>query len=636
MGKGKEMVKIDIPADGQTQKYYARVVEQVQRQLAIAVQARQKGIDPSLEVESRPVTDLAERAETLVGPAGIAQRYRAVLIENKGDRMKTLFQIFREIIEQQWVQIPDEQKRIEQAIKTGLVLITEGVVVSPLDGLPQVLVSRNPDGSRFVDIYYAGPIRAAGGSATVIPLILGDYARQLMGLDKYKPTEDEVERYVEEITIYQEEIISRQYKMTGEEIRTIVRGCPVCVNGVPTELQEVQVHRNLERVPSNRIRGGVGLVISEGIALKAMKILKWAKQLGLDWNWLESIIKVDRQAEKITEVRPNANYLEGLAAGRPLLSYPSRYGGFRLRYGRARNTGVAAKGINPGLMELLDEFIAVGTHIRIERPGKAAQLFPCDTIDGPVVLLKSGEVKQINSLPEAFGVKDAVKKILFLGDILITVGDFRKTAHPLVPVGYVEEWWIRELEKMLVEKPEALAKERLEELGKNPKNISFLEAMELSRKTGVPLHPAFIYFFTALSTDQLLDVLRACGQAKDVGKELHVPFSTALKSHLESIGMPHELKENEIVFTGKERDAAKLYFTGNPEAERIAMEETSVLEALSKITGVKIRDKAGTFIGVRMGRPEAATERKMKGNPHCLFPIGMHGGPMGRITSDPF
>ena len=131
------------------------------------------------------------------------------------------------------VEYSDEQKRVELAIKACLLIETEGVVVAPLDGIPKIEINRNPDGSKYIDIYFAGPIRAAGGSSTVIPLILGDFARKYLGLDRYKPTEDEVERYVEEIGLYQTEVISRQYTMKDEEIRTIIRGCPVCVNGVP-------------------------------------------------------------------------------------------------------------------------------------------------------------------------------------------------------------------------------------------------------------------------------------------------------------------------------------------------------------------------------------------------------------------
>ena len=81
--------------------------------------------------------------------------------------------------------------------------------------------------------------------------------------------------------------MSRQYKIKEEEVRRIIQGCTVCINGEPTEEREVAIQRDVPRIPTNRIRGGMCLVISEGIGLKARKILVFAKMLSLDWSWLE-------------------------------------------------------------------------------------------------------------------------------------------------------------------------------------------------------------------------------------------------------------------------------------------------------------------------------------------------------------
>jgi DNA polymerase II large subunit len=433
-------IEVKVEADENVQEYYRKLAEKTMRQFEIASRAKQRGFDVSMSVETVPVADLADRTETIIGPPGIAKRFREAIRETNGERMGAIFLIFREIIEQKWCRIEDQSKRVEQAIKTALVLHTEGVVVAPLDGVPQVLISKNPDGSSYVDIYYAGPIRAAGGTSAVLPLILGDYARQLLGLDRYKPTEDEVERYVEECQIY-EEIVSRQYKLSEEEVKKIVRGCPVCINGEPTEEREVAVHRNLKRIPSNRVRGGMCLVISEGIALKAPKIMRFSKMLGLDWSWLEDVIKIKKTDSGAVEIKANWKYLEGAAAGRPVFSYPQRAGGFRLRYGRARNMGIMGKGMHPATMHLLNGFVATGTQIKVERPGKAAGVCPVDGIEGPIVRLLNGNVVKVNSLAEAMEVKRKVEKILFLGDLLVSFGDFKYSAHHLVPPGYCPEWW---------------------------------------------------------------------------------------------------------------------------------------------------------------------------------------------------
>ena len=207
-------MQAEIIAEQHIRDYYAGMMEAVQKQIVAAKEAKASGKDVKDDIETIPAMDLADRTENIIGPKGIANRFREVYAEMDGDRTKTIFKIFEEMIRQEWCSIPDQEKRIEQAIKTALVLVTEGVVVAPLDGVPSIKISRNFDGTRYVDIYFAGPIRAAGGTATVFPLILGDYARHLEKLDRYKPTDEEIERYFEEIEIY-DEIFTRQYKLTA-------------------------------------------------------------------------------------------------------------------------------------------------------------------------------------------------------------------------------------------------------------------------------------------------------------------------------------------------------------------------------------------------------------------------------------
>jgi len=618
-------MKLDIEVEAlpPVKKYYESVVAEVERQLSVAEEAKAKGFDLSQSVETKPVADLADRTETIIGPVGIAQRFRAVFEEKKGDRTAAIFQIFREILEQEWCKIEDESKRVEQAIKTALVLNTEGVVVAPLDGVPEIKISKNPDGSTYIDIYYAGPIRAAGGTSQVLPLILGDYARKIMGVDRFKPTDDEVERYVEECQIY-EEIVTRQYKPTDEEVRKIVRNCPVCINGEPTEEREVSVNRDLPRVQNNRVRGGMCLVLSEGVALKAAKILGFAKKLGLDWNWLEDIIKVGKSDSGDREIKPNEKFLEGTAAGRPILAYPSRFGGFRLRYGRARNTGIMGKGIHPATMHLLDDFIANATQMKVERPGKAAGMAPVDSIEGPIVKLLSGSVVKASSLEEAIKIKPRVDKILFLGDLLVSVGDFRYSAHPLVPAGYCSEWWKLEAEKQLGEK----AKE-FQQLLLHPEKVGIKEAIELSEKFNVPLHPNALFYYRGLRKKELVDLGLFLQKARRNEGFFELENEQAGKLLLEKIGLSHEAKDGKILI--EEDDFAALEKTlglqkGIEKLQEAAEKAVDVISALNLVAGIPIRDLAGTWIGARMGRPEASKPRQMAGNPHVLFPIGQAGG----------
>ena len=614
-----------IIAERHIRQYYEKIIEQVGRQIEAAKKAKATGKDVKEDIETIPAMDLADRTENIIGPKGVAKRFREVYAEMKGDRIKTIFRLFEEIIRQEWCSIPDQEKRIEQAVKTALVLVTEGVVVAPLDGVPSIKISRNFDGSRYVDIYFAGPIRAAGGTATVFPLILGDYARHLEKLDRYKPTEDEIERYAEEIEIY-DEIVSRQYKLTADEVRKIIRGCPVCINGEPTEEREATVHKDLERVSSNRVRGGMCLVVTEGVGLKAAKILTYAKMLKLDWNWLQEIIKITKSGESSENINPNYKYLTRIAAGRPIFAYPSRIGGFRLRYGRGRNTSIMGKAIHPATMYLLDEFVAVGTQVKIERPGKSAEIFPCDTIEGPIVRLKNGNVMQLKAAKDALELKSQIEKILFLGDMLITVGDFRKSAHPLMPAGYCSEWWALETEKGEASKKTGIVSE---DVVRNPDNVDPFTAVEISMQLGVPLHPRYVHYYKALSKSELFDLIEAGRAARKIfeGNEIvRAVFgnNAGIKIAMEKIGLPHSSSDEGIIV--EKEFAYPLLKSLGAFSEKKPDESKEILEILTEISGMQIRDKGGTFIGARMGRPEAARPRKMIGNPNVLFPIGFSGG----------
>lgn len=126
-------------------------------------------------------------------------------------------------------------------------------------------------------------------------VLIADIVRRKLGIGRYKPTEDEIERYKEEVPLY-DRIASLQYAPSLDEIETIVRNCPVCINGEPTEDREVMGKRDLPRVKTNQVRGGACLVIAEGLCLKAPKILKHVSRMNLEgWDFLKKFVKEGRE-----------------------------------------------------------------------------------------------------------------------------------------------------------------------------------------------------------------------------------------------------------------------------------------------------------------------------------------------------
>jgi len=623
----------NLIANEEVKKYFTKLAEKIDIAVSVAKKAKSTERDITNDIESIPAAGIAEKTEILVGPKGVAKIYNELWEKHK-DRLKITIIIFDMILDNQLGNIEDPEKRLEQAIRTALVIQTDGVVVSPITGLPHIKISKNPDGTSYPDIYYAGPIRAAGGNAQTLPLLLADYARSKLHLDKFKPSEQEIERYIEEGMIYQNDIVARQQRVTEKEIKTIIENCPICINSGPDSDIEVTVHRDIERIPTNRIRGAMCLVLIDGLYVRAMKIQKTAKKMGLNWDWLEKLIKVNKTAEGGFVLKPSTKYIEGLAAGRPVFSYPFAPGGFRLRYGKARNTGLMAKAINPAGMYVLGEFIAVGTHGRLERPGKSLQYFPCSTIDGPIVRLRNKDVIKLDTVADAKEYVDEIEKILFIGDLLIDVGDFKKSGHPLIKSGYVDEEWLSEI-KYLV-RTGTKENKVLEIAQKFYENPNPFDAINLSIEQNLPLFPKYIYYYDLLSSEELKIIIDKFRDAEKMFKDnkivgTKIKYNNLIKIILEKIGIPHRFLEDGYYILVEEDFAYPLLKTLGALNQMDPIEqfkdeledkEKTIAEKLTLISGIEIREKSGTWIGARMGRPEAAHEREMAGKPSALFPIG--------------
>ncbi len=603
--------------------YFETLEEETEKAYVVARKARLKGHDIELEPEVPLAKDLAERVEGLVGPQGIAKRIKK--LEEESSREEAAFQIASEIVstqDQEGVKDSIEvlEAKSDQALRTALAILTEGVVAAPLEGIAKVRIKQNFDKGYYLAVYFAGPIRSAGGTAAALAVLIGDYIRLSIDLDVYKPTEREIERYVEEVELYESEVTNLQYSPSPDEVRLAIQSIPVEVTGEPTDKIEVS-HRDLERVETNNIRGGALLAIAEGVIQKAPKVMKYAAKLKIDgWNWLEKYSKGSKSSDddEGEKAKVDDKYMRDIIGGRPVLSYPQAKGGFRLRYGRSRNSGLAAMGISPLTMEIV-EFLAVGTQMKIERPGKGMCVVPCDTIEGPIVKLRNGSVVKVESIDQAKKIRKDVTEILFLGDILVAFGEFLRNNQFLLPSAWCEEWWEKELEAS----DEYINDENVLDL-ESLHNLDSKELFEISNKYNVPLHPKYTYFYHDVSIEDLNNLRNWIYKYYDdskVDQDLVLDIEPS-KRILEILGVPHSVENGKVTI-----DKDHTFVLINTIADEMELSDENVtLKALNDVSKVRIMAKAPTYIGARVGRPEKTKERKMKPAPHALFPIGNYGG----------
>ncbi|MFH1471426.1 MAG: DNA polymerase II large subunit [Nanoarchaeota archaeon] len=644
-----------MQTDAQTQKYFDSIQKEVDNAYSIATAARAKGKDPETTVEILLAEDLAARVEGLVSTffptlfgSGLKEGIRVLEGKYGKNDERVALLIGRNVAIGKYGDFGTAEKFAEVGLRIAVAYLTLGVVTAPLEGISKVLIKKNDDGTDYLAVYYAGPIRSAGGTASAVSVLAADFIRKALKIGAYKPTEAEINRYFVEVEDYYTRVTAKQYHPTKEEMTAIIKNVPVEITGDPTEELEVSTCKDLPRVETNKIRGGMCLILLDGIPLKAEKVLgrvkKYPEEYDLkNWLWLADFVKLKNSihAAKKVELKDNPNaakytpkdtYLSKVLAGRPIFSHPSKRGGFRLRYGRSRTGGLAATSLHPATM-WLTEFIAVGTQLATEFPGKATVCAPCDTIDPPIVKLRNGTILELRTREEVKQHKTSVESILSLGDIVVPYGEFVSNNHMLMPSAYCKEWWLLELKKAISEKNSEYSYEKY---ALKPPTIS--EAFDIARELGIPLHPEYNFFWHDLSIGELKELIQWFSTAtieNDAEGERAALAKAESFRILEILCTPCTVKDEKVILSGKSLGA--YYSLGKPTKENVAdilasiAQETSAMSAVSKLAGIRVRERGLTRIGIRMGRPEKAEKRLLKGKPQILFPCGIEGGKMRNL-----
>ncbi len=641
-----------------TEQYFKDLKKNVDLVYEMATKAKNTGLDPVNKVEIPLAMTMAEKVVGLISTiypqmqgSGVANRI--IELEKQYGKLDptVVFKIAEEVAKQKFCKFSSLLEAIDAGIRVGFAYATIAVVASPLEGYTGLKLGKTKEGKDYFVVNFSGPIRSAGTTASCVVLMLIDYLRELFGYAKYDPTEDEIKRVWAELEHFHDRITNLQYMPTEEETLFLARNMPIQVAGDPSEKLEVPNYKNLERVDTNFLRSGFCLIMAEGLAQKAAKglrLLNKAKANGIKSTGFDFLKEYIEMHEKLTEGKSksadvSATYLRDLVAGRPVFGHPSRSGAFRFRYGRSRVDGFSAVSVHPATMAITDKFIAMGTQLKIEKPTKGCVVAACDSIDGPIVKLVNGNVVKVKTKEEATRLYPDVEEIIYSGDILFPFSDVVNRNAVLPKPGYVEEWWKLELRE----------KDAEEERKINCFNVSFEEAILLSRKFGIPLHPEYICYWTEISKEEFRNFISWLKHAVIRDGKLIFPFNKTEqekfelgKRALELLGVEHKVTIENVVLSIKDSKSLfvnlgvdlSLLDSGECFLNEVISEENyfvdkNVLEIINDLSDFKIKNKAGDFIGTRMGRPEKAKLRKLQGSPNVLFPVGKEGGRLRSVQT---
>jgi DNA polymerase II large subunit len=606
----------DIRMPAYYRRYQQDILKSVYQYYHHALKARRRGIDVADIVEPKIAYDLADRVAKMHN-IYIADRLRAILSQTTKEN--AALKIAEEIAAGEYG-AGDLRTRLDDAVRVSLAVVTEGMTVAPLQGISDVKIKSNADGSQYLSVSFAGPIRSAGGTEAALTMLIADHARKVAGLASYKANsfDDETGRFVEELRIYEREVMGFQFKVLDEDVVKCISSLPVELDGVDTDPVEVVGHKGMRRIETDRVRGGALRVMNDGLIGRSRKLLKLVETLKLDgWQWLKEL----NGAIQTGDDDAAHHRMSEVITGRPVLSMAKKIGGFRLRYGRCCNTGFATVGVHPAVPALLNYAIVAGTQIKMDMPGKASTIALVDTIEPPLVRLDDGRVMQVATVEQAEKIRKRVGKILYLGDMLISYGDFLENNAQLPPASYVEEVWALQLRsKLLAAASFDVNRERMISLVENPlaRLPTVEEAFEISQKLGMPLHPRYSFYWDTISAAEALYLKEKLPAADD----MVLPHDFKLKDILERLGVPHSIANDKIRLDDADQAASLYRLLAGP----APTECKDAIEFVSKTSGVAVMPKFASTIAVRVGRPEKAAERKMKPPVHVLFPVGAKGG----------
>jgi DNA polymerase II large subunit len=661
-------------------KYQESILQGVQRNLNLSMEARKRGIDVTDRVEPKIAFDLSDRVAKM-HDIDIANRLRELL--SKTTKEKAALKIAEEIAIGEYGK-DDLRTRLDNAVRVSLAVVTEGVTIAPLQGIADVQLKKNSNGREYLSISFAGPIRSAGGTEAALTMLIADHARRIVGVDSYRADsfDDETGRFVEELRIYEREVGSFQFKVLDEDVIKCISRLPVELDGIDTDPVEVVGHRGMKRISTDRVRGGALRVMNDGLIGRSRKLLKLVEELGVDgWDWLNDL------KGAIQTGNEDAVYhrMSEVITGRPVLSMTKRFGGFRLRYGRCYNTGFATVGIHPTIPILLNHAVVAGTQIKMDVPGKASTIALVDKIEPPLVKLDDGNVLYVSTVEQAIKISSKVEKIIYLGDILISYGDFLENNAQLLPASYVEEIWALQLKSKLSsivtrhhssssssfssssslpetrkEGDAEIDNQRIAQLVCEPLSTfpTVKEAFEISKRYLIPLHPRYSFYWESISVDEvflLKDALAAYKQNNNnIDSIILLAYDPHLKDILERLGVVHSIKNGSIEIDNTDQIYAlrSLLLESKPDlidsinsrsisesnmltpvasitqqsSSSESLEQSSTLGYIYRTSGIELMPKFASSIAVRVGRPEKAAERKMKPPVHVLFPVGTKGG----------
>ncbi|MFW9779132.1 MAG: hypothetical protein ACFFE8_09790 [Candidatus Heimdallarchaeota archaeon] len=600
------------------EQYSLGLRNNINAQLTIASKARARKYDPMDSVESRLTFSSKENILAILNIPGLDKHLPQYLFSHE-NALQLAAEVAKQIVNERFVKLPPNQL-IRLAIHSALVILSRGLISIPQEIIPKIFISNR---TNHLTLFFSNTVRYVRGDIIGLVILTADYIRKLLHIERFRPSPALVSRYIEEMELFLT-LIDRSQDLRRDLVETLIQSIGVEITGEPSERIEVRRYRNLPNI-HNQLRMGMCVTLEKIMDnINVIAEQRTTAEL-LEWEWLKP---------HVTEKREKLSFSSRDARGtRPLLSRSKTPGGFRLRYGIARNTGQGAVGIHPATMHFL-ELLSPGTNVIIDVMDRPITLFPVSSLLGPYIELRDGSTIRIESDTDFRDLKDKIKLIWEMGDLLLSPDDIPAT-ETIEQASWTEEWWSQEVyavmntqargSEFLAAKlaiPVEMLKRYLESpiLNPPPKEV----AVGLSRLTNTPLHPYYSFNWNEIAIGNLEKLLLLINKSNS---DL-IPYDTDMIKILSKLGVPFTIEDDKLrsprfdlfvqALSGKKQELTQILLK--------SPEPPTIEEILSQLIGIQIKSLCHRRIGLKLLRVEKAELRHLNPPAHVLFPIGSYGG----------
>ena len=152
MESSSKVLKLTSQGEGERESYQKILDTMIEEAYDFASIAKQKGLDFSDSIEIPRASDLASRTEKLLEdpylytdpvnrdqtPLAIESHLRELLLEH--DRETAAIMIAISVTKEMHSRTGDRRRAIDSGLRVGLAVLTEAVLVAPLDGIGDVRI----------------------------------------------------------------------------------------------------------------------------------------------------------------------------------------------------------------------------------------------------------------------------------------------------------------------------------------------------------------------------------------------------------------------------------------------------------------------------------------------------------------